>query len=174
MQKKALVSIIMGSDSDLKIMKNAAIKLEEFGIEYEITISSAHRTLEKTLNHVKDAETRGVEVFIVAAGMAAHLAGVVAGHTICPVIGVPMPGGSLNGLDALYSTVQMPSGVPVATLAIGEAGASNSAILVAQILALKYPEFKEKLKNFKEKLKKQVTEKDEKLAKIGIEKYLEK
>ena len=168
---KPMVAIVMGSDSDLKTMKNAAKKLEEFGIEYEMTISSAHRTLEKTLEFVKSAEKKGVEVFIVAAGMAAHLAGVIAGETICPVIGVPMTGGALNGVDALYSTVQMPSGVPVATVAIGDAGATNSAILAAQILSVKYPELKKKLKDFKKNMKKQVYDKDEKLQKIGYEKY---
>lgn len=168
---KPLVAIVMGSDSDLKTMKNAVKKLEEFGIQYEITISSAHRTLNKTLEFVKSREKEGVEIFIVAAGMAAHLAGVIAGETICPVIGVPMAGGALNGVDALYSTVQMPSGVPVATVAIGEAGATNSAILAAQILSLKYPGLKKKLKDFKENMKKQVCEKDEKLQKVGYKKY---
>jgi len=170
-KSKPLVAIVMGSDSDLKIMKNAAKKLEEFGIEYEIAISSAHRTLEKTLKLVKSAEKKGVEVFIVAAGMAAHLAGVISGDTTCPVIGVPMPGGALNGVDALYSTVQMPSGVPVATVAIGNAGATNAAILATQILSLKYPGLKTKLKKFKENMKKQVYEKDDRLKKVGYEKY---
>ena len=167
-----LVSILMGSDSDLKIMANSAKKLEELGIGYTINISSAHRTLEKTLAIVDEATQDGVEVFIVAAGMAAHLAGVVAGHTTSPVIGVPMPGGALGGVDALYSTVQMPSGVPVATVAIGNAGAVNAAILAAQILAVKYPELKVKIKNLKEKMKAEVYEKDEKLQEIGYEKYL--
>jgi phosphoribosylaminoimidazole carboxylase PurE protein len=153
-------------------MANSAKKLEELGIEYTINISSAHRTLEKTLAIVDEATQNGVEVFIVAAGMAAHLAGVVAGHTTAPVIGVPMSGGALNGIDALYSTVQMPSGVPVATVAIGNAGAVNAAILAAQILAVKYPELKVKIKNLKEKMKADVYEKDEKLQKIGYEEYL--
>jgi 5-(carboxyamino)imidazole ribonucleotide mutase len=172
-KSKKLVSIIMGSDSDLKVMQNAAKQLENFEIDYEIVISSAHRTLEKTLEYIKKAEEKGIEVFIVGAGMAAHLAGVIAGDTILPVIGIPMPGGALNGVDALYSTVQMPSGIPVATLAIGNAGATNAGILATQILSLKYPELKIKLKEFKNNLKKQVYEKDETLQNIGYKKYLE-
>ncbi|MDR0675526.1 MAG: 5-(carboxyamino)imidazole ribonucleotide mutase [Elusimicrobiota bacterium] len=169
-----LVGIVIGSDSDLKIMQNTAKKLDELGINYEITISSAHRTLEKTLDFVRSSEKRGIELFIVGAGMAAHLAGIIAGQTILPVIGIPMSGGDLNGIDALYSTVQMPSGIPVATLTIGNVGATNAAILATQILSLKYPELKVKLKNLKEDMKKQVFEKDIKLQKIGYKKYLEK
>jgi 5-(carboxyamino)imidazole ribonucleotide mutase len=123
------------------------------------------------LEFVKTCEKNGVEVFICAAGMSAHLAGVIAGETICPVIGVPMTGGALNGVDALYSIVQMPSGIPVATVAIGDAGATNSAILAVQILSIKYPELKKKLKDFKENMKKQVYEKDKKLQEIGYENY---
>ncbi|MCP4482284.1 MAG: 5-(carboxyamino)imidazole ribonucleotide mutase [bacterium] len=168
---KQLVSILMGSDSDLKVMGNAAKKLEELGVEYTINVCSAHRTLEKTLNIVDKAIQDGTEVFIVAAGMAAHLAGVVAGHSITPVIGVPMPGGALNGVDALYSTVQMPSGVPVGTVAIGKAGAINSAIFAAQILSVKYPDLKDKIKELKQKMRDEVCAKDDRLQELGYDKY---
>ncbi|MFC1484903.1 5-(carboxyamino)imidazole ribonucleotide mutase, partial [bacterium] len=160
---KPLVGIVMGSDSDLKTMAYAAKKLEDLGISYEITISSAHRSLNKTLEYARTAEERGIEVLIVAAGMAAHLAGVIAGEVTLPVIGVPMSGSELCGLDSLYSIVQMPSGVPVATVAIGKAGAVNSAILAAQILALKYSDIKEKLVNLKKDMREGVVQKDKKL-----------
>lgn len=130
------VSIIMGSKSDYEIVKEAAKVLESFDVKYELIISSAHRSPARTHEYVSAAEQKGAQVFICAAGMAAHLAGAVAAHSTKPVIGVPMAGGSLSGVDALYSTVQMPSGMPVATLAIGKAGAINSAYLAMQILAL--------------------------------------
>lgn len=130
------VSIIMGSKSDYEIVKEAAKVLESFDVKYELIISSAHRSPARTHEYVSAAEKKGAQVFICAAGMAAHLAGAVAAHSTKPVIGVPMAGGSLSGVDALYSTVQMPSGMPVATLAIGKAGAINSAYLAMQILAL--------------------------------------
>ncbi|HIC90529.1 MAG TPA: 5-(carboxyamino)imidazole ribonucleotide mutase [Syntrophaceae bacterium] len=149
---KPLVGIVMGSQSDSPIMEEVSRILEEFGIKYEITISSAHRSPKKTRNYAKGAIKRGVEVIIAGAGGAAALAGVIASETTLPVIGIPIDSSPLKGLDALYSTVQMPSGVPVATMAIGKAGAVNAGILAAQILALKYPEIRKRLNTFKMKL----------------------
>jgi len=140
------VSIIMGSKSDYSIMKSASETLEKFGVKYEMVISSAHRSPERTKNYIKSAEEKGAKVFIAAAGMAAHLAGAVAATTTRPVIGVPLDASSLQGKDALLSTVQMPGGMPVATVAIGKAGAKNSAYLAMQILALNDKELAEKLK----------------------------
>ncbi len=130
------VSIIMGSKSDYEIMKECAKTLESFSIPYEIIISSAHRSPERTKNYIKQAEEKGAQIFVAAAGMAAHLAGAVAAHTTKPVIGVPMKGGAMDGMDAMLSTVQMPAGMPVATVALGKAGAVNAAYLAMQILAL--------------------------------------
>jgi len=130
------VSIIMGSKSDYEIMKNCANTLEMFNVKYELIISSAHRSPERTKNYIKDAEAKGAKVFIAAAGMAAHLAGAIAAGTTKPVIGVPMKGGAMDGMDAMLSTVQMPSGMPVATVALGKAGAINAAYLAIQILAI--------------------------------------
>lgn len=130
------ISIVMGSKSDYEIVSEAAKLLEKFDVKYELIISSAHRSPERTSEYIKNAEKKGAQVFIAAAGMAAHLAGAIAANTTKPVIGIPMSGSALNGMDALYSTVQMPSGMPVATLAIGKAGAINSAYLAMQILAL--------------------------------------
>lgn len=140
------VSIIMGSKSDYEIVKECAEVLKKFDVRFELIISSAHRSPERTKEYVKDAEKKGAKVFICAAGMAAHLAGFVAAITTKPVIGIPMSGGPLNGFDALLSTVQMPGGMPVATVAIGKAGAINSAYLAMQILALNNTELAEKLK----------------------------
>ena len=139
------VSIIIGSKSDYEVMKECAKTLEKFGVPYELIISSAHRSPERTKNYIKDAEKRGAVVFIAAAGMAAHLAGAVAATTIKPVIGVPMSSSDLRGEDALLSTVMMPAGMPVATLAIGKAGAINSAYLAMQILAIDDDELNVKL-----------------------------
>lgn len=136
MTTNAQVLIIMGSDSDLPVMQEAADVLCKFGVAYEMRISSAHRSPARTMALASDAAGRGIKVIIAGAGMAAHLAGVVAAKTILPVIGVPMPGGVLNGLDALFSTVQMPAGIPVATMAIGKAGAKNAGLFAIQILAL--------------------------------------
>lgn len=126
----------MGSQSDLNVMQHAADTLKGFGIPYEINILSAHRSPEQTKQYVEEASQRGAQAFIAAAGLAAHLAGAVAAHTIKPVIGVPLDAGTLGGLDALLSTVQMPGGMPVATTAIGKPGAVNAATLAAQIMAL--------------------------------------
>ena len=139
------VSIIMGSKSDYEIMKECAKTLENFSVPYELIISSAHRSPERTKNYIKTAEAKGAKVFIAAAGMAAHLAGAVAATTTKPVIGVPMKGGAMDGMEAMLSTVQMPSGMPVATLALGKAGAINAAYLAMQILALDDVELATKL-----------------------------
>ena len=140
------VSIIMGSKSDYEIMKNCSDVLEEFGVKYELIISSAHRSPERTKKYIKEAEEKGAKVFIAAAGMAAHLAGALAAGTTKPVIGVPMKGGAMDGMDAMLSTVQMPSGMPVATVALGKAGATNAAYLAMQILAITDKELAIKLK----------------------------
>jgi 5-(carboxyamino)imidazole ribonucleotide mutase len=139
------VSIIIGSKSDYSVMKECADTLEKFGVPYELIISSAHRSPERTKNYIKEAEEKGAQVFIAAAGMAAHLAGAVASATTKPVIGVPMASGELRGEDALLSTVMMPSGMPVGTVAIGKAGAINSAYMAIQILALDDDELRIKL-----------------------------
>ncbi len=140
------VSIIMGSKSDYEIMKNCADTLEEFSVKYELIISSAHRSPERTKTYIKEAEEKGAKVFIAAAGMAAHLAGALAAGTTKPVIGVPMKGGAMDGMDAMLSTVQMPAGMPVATVALGKAGAVNAAYLAMQILAITDRELAVKLK----------------------------
>jgi 5-(carboxyamino)imidazole ribonucleotide mutase len=136
MTTKPELLLIMGSDSDLPVMQEAADVLSRFGVAYEMRISSAHRSPARTMALASEAANRGIKIIIAGAGMAAHLAGVVAAKTILPVIGIPMPGGALNGVDALYSTVQMPAGIPVATMAIGKAGAKNAALFAIQILAL--------------------------------------
>ena len=140
------VSIIMGSKSDYEIMKNCASTLEQFGVKYELIISSAHRSPQRTKDYIKAAEEKGSKAFICAAGMAAHLAGAVSATTTKPVIGVPMKGGAMDGMDAMLSTVQMPSGMPVATVALGKAGAVNAAYLAMQILAITDNELAIKLK----------------------------
>jgi len=139
------VSIIIGSKSDYEVMKSCADTLESFGVNYELIISSAHRSPERTKEYIQNAEEKGAQVFIAAAGMAAHLAGVLASKTVKPIIGVPMSASALSGIDALLSTVQMPAGMPVATVAIGKAGAINSAYLAMQILALENEELAIKL-----------------------------
>ncbi|MEW5745207.1 MAG: 5-(carboxyamino)imidazole ribonucleotide mutase [Nitrospirota bacterium] len=159
--KKPLVGILMGSDSDLPVMEKAADVLAEMGVPYEIDISSAHRLPEKTADYARTARERGIEVLIAGAGMAAHLAGVVASHTTLPVIGVPLKSGALNGVDALYSTVQMPPGIPVATVAID--GAKNAAYLACSILSIKHPELAQKLEAFREDTRAKLLEKSKKL-----------
>jgi phosphoribosylamine--glycine ligase len=150
----------MGSDSDLPVMEEAVRVLEDLGVPYEIDVTSAHRTPETTARLAREAEERGVGVVIVGAGHAAHLAGVVAAHTTLPVIGVPLPSSSLQGLDALLSTVQMPGGVPVATVAIGKSGATNAGILAAQILATADPELRRRLRKHKDRMAAKVEEKN--------------
>ncbi len=162
---KPQVSIVMGSDSDLEIMTEAAKSLSEFGIPHEIQILSAHRSPERVTQFSKGLKKRGIEVVIAGAGGAAHLAGVVAAHTIIPVIGVPIDSSSLKGLDSLLSTVQMPSGIPVATVAIGKAGAANAGILAAQILGVHSKALQQKLLKHKEKLLRSVIEKNNRLKK---------
>jgi len=159
--KKPLVGILMGSDSDLPVMEKAAEALKEMGVAYEIDISSAHRLPEKTAGYAKTARERGLEVLIAGAGMAAHLAGVLAAHTTLPVIGVPLKSGALEGVDALYSTVQMPPGVPVATVGID--GAKNAAYLACEILSIKYPEIVKKLEDFRERMRKDLEKKSKAL-----------
>ena len=132
----SFVAILMGSESDLPVMQSACEVLGKFGVRFEVRITSAHRTPEDTRDYVEDAEARGCKVFIAGAGMAAHLAGAVAARTLKPVIGVPIDSGPLQGVDALLSTAQMPGGIPVATVAIGKAGAKNAAYLAAQIMAV--------------------------------------
>ncbi len=139
------VSILMGSKSDYDIMIETSKILEKFSVAHELVISSAHRSPDRTHEYVKSAEEKGAKVFIAAAGMAAHLAGVVASLTTKPVIGVPMKGGAMDGMDAMLSTVQMPGGMPVATVALGKAGATNSAYLAMQILAIEDEELRAKL-----------------------------
>jgi 5-(carboxyamino)imidazole ribonucleotide mutase len=160
---KTLIGIVMGSDSDLPVMEEAAKILDKFGIGYEINIISAHRTPKVAHEYAVYAEGRGLEVIIAGAGGAAHLAGVIASLTPLPVIGVPMQTQSLGGIDSLLSIVQMPSGIPVATVAIGKAGVKNAAILAAQILGVKFPELREKVKVYKEEIAEQVTEKNKRL-----------
>ena len=145
-KKSPFIAVLMGSDSDLPTMQETLNVLNKFGINVEIRVTSAHRTPAATHEYVKDADKRGCAVFIAAAGLAAHLAGTVAGLTVKPVIGVPMDAGPLKGLDALLSTVQMPGGIPVASMAIGKAGAKNAGYLAAQILARLDPTLERKLK----------------------------
>jgi phosphoribosylaminoimidazole carboxylase PurE protein len=165
---KPLVSIVMGSDSDLEIMKEAGKSLDDFGIPYEIDVTSAHRSPDRTAEYARNAASRGIKVIIAGAGGAAHLAGVIAAHTTLPVIGVPIPATSLNGMDSLLATVQMPAGIPVATVAIGKPGATNAGILAAQMIALADADLAKKMTNHKEKLAKGVEEKSKKLkASLG-------
>ena len=166
-----IVGIIMGSDSDLNIMSEAAKVLEKLGVPYEMTIISAHRTPERILEYASTAQERGLKTIIAGAGGAAHLAGVTAALTLLPVIGVPIQSKALSGVDSLYSTVQMPPGIPVATVAIN--GAQNAGILAAQIIASYDADVAKKVADFKADLKKSVNSKAEKLEKLGYEAYLE-
>ncbi len=158
-----LVAIVMGSDSDLDIMQECASTLKSFGVAYDIDVSSAHRSPDRTAEFARTAVSRGVKVIIAAAGGAAHLAGVIAAHTTLPVIGVPISATSLNGMDALLATVQMPPGIPVATVAVGKWGATNAAILAVQMLALSDAGLATKLDEHKAKLARGVEEKSAKL-----------
>ena len=161
------VGIVMGSDSDLKIMQDAVKVLRDFGVESELVVASAHRTPYKALQYAETAEDRGIEVIIAGAGAAAHLGGVLAAVTTLPVIGVPINATALNGLDALYAMVQMPSGIPVATVAIN--GAKNAGILAAQILSVKEPELRKQLKAYKEKMAQEVELKNQRVQEAVIE-----
>jgi 5-(carboxyamino)imidazole ribonucleotide mutase len=151
-----LVGVIMGSKSDWDVMRNAADTLKKFSVPYEARVLSAHRTPAQAAEYVSSLESRGIEVLIAAAGGAAHLAGVAAAHTVLPVLGVPMESASLKGLDSLLSTVQMPGGIPVGTLAIGKPGATNAALLAIAILANKRAELRTKLHAFREEQAKKV------------------
>lgn len=167
----ARVGIVMGSDSDMPVMAKAAQILDELGIDYEMTIISAHREPEIFFNWAKTAEERGMEVIIAGAGKAAHLPGMCAAIFPLPVIGIPMKTSDLGGVDSLYSIVQMPSGIPVATVAIN--GGANAGILAAKILAVSDKSLLEKVKQYAEQLKEDVVKKAEKLEKIGYQNYLE-
>jgi len=163
MSTRPLVSIVMGSDSDLEIMREAGKVLDEFGIDYEIDVTSAHRSPDRTADYARRAAGRGIRVIIAGAGGAAHLAGVIAAHTTLPVIGVPIPSTPLQGMDSLLATVQMPAGIPVAAVAIGKPGATNAGILAAQVLALSDPVVAKKLAAHKEELARGVEDTSRKL-----------
>ena len=157
------VAILIGSNSDYEVAKEASKILQEFEVPFAVEVTSAHRSPERTLNLVRSFEGKGVEVFIAVAGKAAHLAGFVAAHTLQPVIGVPVESAALKGLDSLLSTVQMPKGVPVAAMGLGKSGASNAALLAVQILALKEEALAEKMKAYRKKMASQVEEKSKKI-----------
>lgn len=168
---KPLVGIIMGSDSDLPTMQEAIAICEEFGIEYEVAIVSAHRTPERMVNYAQTAHTRGIKVIIAGAGGAAHLPGMVASLTPLPVIGVPVATRHLQGVDSLYSIVQMPRGIPVATVAIDNA--TNAGLLAIQILASHHSNLLEKVQQYRQKLSQSVLEKQTQLEQLGYQAYLE-
>lgn len=159
----AIVGVIMGSDSDLPVMKEAVSQLKDFGISYELKILSAHRSPDEVMKYARDARKRGIKVIIAGAGGAAHLAGVVASHTTLPVIGVPLEGSPLKGIDALCATVQMPAGVPVATMGIGKSGAKNAAILAAEILSINNKNIEKKLSQIKKAMAASVRKKNKNL-----------
>lgn len=153
---KPVVSVVMGSNSDWPVVQHAVNTLNDFGVACDVKVMSAHRTPDTAAEYAKSAASRGIKVIIASAGMAAHLGGVLAAHTVLPVIGVPMKGGAMDGLDSLLSTVQMPAGIPVATVALGRSGAVNAAILAVQILALSDPGLKRKLQSHKRTMQKKV------------------
>jgi phosphoribosylaminoimidazole carboxylase PurE protein len=161
------VAIVLGSDSDFPVIQDMIKTLNDFGIEHELTVSSAHRSPERTHRYAAALEERGIQIVIACAGAAAHLAGVIAAETILPVIGVPIDSSPLHGLDALLSTSMMPAGVPVATMGIGKAGASNAAVLAAQILARNDPGLADRLRKYKKLLADRVEQRDRELRKAG-------
>lgn len=165
------VSVIMGSDSDLKTMQDCLAALEKLEISYEVLISSAHRLPDETADFARNAASRGIKAIVAGAGMAAHLAGVIAALTPLPVIAVPLSGSALNGVDALYAMVQMPRGIPVATVAVD--GAFNAGILAAQIIGAGEPELRQKIEAYKKELAEQVKNKNSKLQEIGYRRYLD-
>ncbi|MDR0724058.1 MAG: 5-(carboxyamino)imidazole ribonucleotide mutase [Endomicrobium sp.] len=169
--EKIDIAIIAGSKSDLNLIKETVDVLKEFGLSYSLNIASAHRTVEHLKQCIQGALSAGVKVFIAVAGMSAALPGVIASGTILPVIGVPIEG-NLSGMDALFSIVQMPKGIPVATVALGKTGAINAAILAAQIISISNDSLKEKLKNYKMKIAQGVVKEDLKLQQHGLDKYL--
>jgi 5-(carboxyamino)imidazole ribonucleotide mutase len=172
MKKDIKVGIIMGSDSDLEVMSEAAKVMEEFGVPYDITVCSAHRSPNLAHEYVTTAKDRGIKVIIAGAGGAAHLAGVSAALTTLPVIGVPVKAKTLDGLDSLFSTVGMPPGIPVATVGIN--AAKNAGLLAVQILATSDKDLENKFMAYKEKMESEIKSKGEKLSEIGYKKYLEK
>src|SRR6056297_1490634 len=169
---KPRVGIIMGSDSDLPVMKEAAEILDEFEVEYELTVVSAHRTPDRLYNYAETAEEKGLDVIIAGAGGAAHLPGMVAAITSLPVIGVPIKTSKLSGLDSLYSIVQMPGGVPVATVAIN--GAKNAALLAIEMLSIANVDLRNKYKEYKDSMEKEVQKTAARVEKMGYKDYLEK
>jgi len=163
MSKKAEVGIIMGSDSDWPLLKEAAVTLDNFEVAYEVKVISAHRTPELAARYAREAAGRGLKVIIAAAGGAAHLGGVIAAHTVLPVIGLPVKGGAVNGVDSLLSIVQMPAGIPVATVTLGSAGPVNAAVLAVQMLAIGQPDLVKKLAKYKKTLEEKVASGDAKV-----------
>lgn len=163
-QKNVVVSVVMGSDSDLPIMGEAAKILDEFGVSFELMLTSAHRAPARTAKYAAEAQGRGVKVIIAGAGAAAHLAGVIASHTPLPVIGVPIDATSVKGMDALLATVQMPGGIPVATMAIGKAGAKNAALFAVRMLALTDKRLAQKLSDYIAQMARDVEKKQDKLV----------
>lgn len=161
--KKAEIGIVMGSDSDWPLLKEAATTLDSFDVGYEVRVISAHRTPDVAASYAKEAAGRGLKVIVAAAGGAAHLGGVLAAHTTLPVIGVPVKGGALNGMDALLAIVQMPAGIPVATVTLGSAGPVNAAVLAVQMLAIGQPELTKKLVKYKKTLEEKVAGGDAKV-----------
>jgi len=168
---KISVAIIVGSDSDLAVIASCAKLLDEFDVAYSVDIASAHRTPEHLRKIISDSSAAGAEVFIAAAGMAAALPGVVASETTLPVIGVPLESNPFMGTDAMLSMVQMPPGIPVATVAVGKAGAVNAALLAVQILAVKYPSLRSKLESYRSKMAETIKEKGKQLRELGISHY---
>ncbi len=156
--QKPVVGIVMGSDSDWKLVRSATDILKKFDVPYEVRVISAHRTPDLAFKYASEAEERGLQVIIAAAGGAAHLGGVLAAHTVLPVIGIPVAGGALNGVDALYATLQMPAGIPVATVTLGSAGPVNAALLAVQILGGANPGLRTRFHNYKEELKEKVAD----------------
>lgn len=173
MDKQIEVAVIMGSDSDLPVVAETLKIFDKFGVKYSVNIASAHRTADFVKQCVNNALKNGVKVFIAVAGMSAALPGVVASETSLPVIGVPMEGKALSGMDALFSIAQMPPSIPVACVSIGKAGAKNAAILAIEILAINNKSISEQLLEYRKEMREQILNKDEKLNKIGYQKYLE-
>ena len=173
MDKQIDVAVIMGSDSDLPVVAETLKIFDKFCIKYSVNIASAHRTAEYVKQCVNNSISNGVKVFIAVAGMSAALPGVIASETVLPVIGVPMEGKALSGMDALFSIAQMPPSIPVACVSIGKAGAKNAAILAIEILAINNKNISEQLLKYRQTMKEQILNKDEKLNKIGYQKYLE-
>jgi phosphoribosylaminoimidazole carboxylase PurE protein len=167
--EKPLVGIVMGSSSDLSVMEESAEILKRFEVPYEMIVASAHRSPDRTREYARSAQKRGLEVIIAGAGGAAHLAGSIAAETVLPVIGVPIDSTPLKGIDALLATVQMPSGVPVATMAVGKTGARNAGILVIQIVSLHRPELRKKLLEYREEMARQVEEMSKALERTQTE-----